>query len=116
MLVSLSVQIAMLVAFDQMPTAARVWVYTASRILGKEEIKLVSKSLSDFMATWQSHGKEVKASFQLVENRFVIIAADDSNTDISGCGIDKSIHEIQKLRKENANLRMAIDELKKTIR
>ena len=90
----------MLVSFENLPDTARVWVYTASRILSKEEMKLVSESLSHFMETWQSHGKEVRASFQLFENRFVIIAADEQYNELSGCGIDKSLHVLQLLEQE----------------
>jgi hypothetical protein len=42
----------------------------------------------------------VLASFQLVENRFVIIAADEHFNELSGCGIDKSLHVLQILEQQ----------------
>ena len=90
----------MYVAFKELPSNARIWVYTAGRILTEQESQLISEKLVLFVQTWQSHQKDMKASFLIAENRFLVIAADESYNDISGCGIDKSFHVVQELENE----------------
>src|SRR5690606_26664436 len=87
----------MYVSIDRLPETARIWVYRASRLLSKEEIKQVADKLESFVQTWQSHQMDMRASFLVVEDRFVVIAADESYNEISGCGIDKSTHVVQEL-------------------
>lgn len=87
----------MLVPFDILPDSSRVWVYTAEKPLLPEQKKIVTHKLETFLENWQSHQLDVKASYALMENRFLVIAVDESYNGISGCGIDKSFHLIQEI-------------------
>jgi len=82
----------MIIPFEQMPLTARVWVYQAERELVENEIVFLSNSLQNFINQWSSHGAELKGSFQIVHNQFIIIASDENSASISGCSIDKSVH------------------------
>jgi hypothetical protein len=90
----------MYLPFDQLPTTSRTWVYTTARLLSKNEVERVLEKIKSFLETWQSHQMDMKASFLVVENRFIVVAADESYNDVSGCGIDKSTHVLQELEKE----------------
>ncbi len=90
----------MYIDFNQLKPESRIWVYTSSYLLSDQTIIKISEKLLIFCNAWQSHQMDMKASFLIAENRFIIIAADESYNDISGCGIDKSIHAIQELEQE----------------
>jgi len=90
----------MFIPFNQLPKTARIWVFTSGRLLSSVEVNKISSKLESFIETWQSHQKDMKASFLVVENRFIVIAADEMYNDISGCGIDKSIHALQNLEND----------------
>jgi len=90
----------MFTQFNNLPDNARIWIYQSDREFSGAEMKLISAKLSAFTETWKSHGKDVKASFLIKYNRFIIIAADIEFNDVSGCSIDASVHFIKTLEKE----------------
>lgn len=90
----------MYVPFESLPDNARIWVYPAKRQLQKSEQDLISQGLLSFIQSWQSHQTDVKASFVIKNDRFIIIGSDESDHGVSGCGIDKSVHHIQELEKQ----------------
>lgn len=87
------------IPFEHLPDNARIWVYSANRSLNAQEQELISKGLSSFIHAWQSHQVDVKASFIIKNDRFIIIGSDESSHGVSGCGIDKSVHQMQELEK-----------------
>jgi ribonuclease HIII len=90
----------MLVPFHTLPDSARVWVYASERVLSEQEQILVGQKAEHFLDTWQSHQADVRSSFEIRENRFLILAVDENFNGISGCGIDKSLHFVQELEVE----------------
>ena len=87
----------MLVEFDQMPVQARTWVYQADRDLNPQEIEAVTANLDRFIQEWTAHSAELRGSFKVFYNRFLVITVDESHHGASGCSIDASVHFIQKL-------------------
>ena len=85
------------IPFNEIKDHARVWIYTSPTTLTPEEEASIKEMLLTFTAQWQSHQKDVLASFTILEKRFVVIAADEMFSDISGCGIDKAMHAIQEI-------------------
>jgi len=90
----------MYTSFELLPENARIWIYVANRALGPSEQEVVHQKLLPFVKEWQSHQVDVKASFIIKEDRFIIIGSDESTHGISGCGIDKSVRQLQELEKE----------------
>lgn len=89
----------MFLPFEKLPDTSRVWVYASERPLSQNELAALSDKLQHFTSNWQSHQKDVVSSFKVIDDLFVVIASDDSS-DVSGCGIDKSVHVMQELEKE----------------
>lgn len=88
-----------------MPSDARVWVYQSNRNLRDAEVSSIEDSGISFIDEWAAHGASLKASFDVLYNRFVIIAVDEKQALASGCSIDKSVHFIKELEKQlNLNL------------
>ncbi len=90
----------MLTDFNQMPAESRIWIYQSSRILSEEEADKISLETTEFLENWSSHGNELKASFQLKMNLFLIIAVDELSAAASGCSIDSSVQVVKKLEHE----------------
>ncbi|WP_350207130.1 hypothetical protein [Ekhidna sp.] len=90
----------MLIPFDQMPDNARLWIYQAERKLKPEEVRFVEENTNNFLNQWQAHGQDLKASFSVEYDQFLIISVDESFSQASGCSIDASVHLIKALEKE----------------
>ncbi|MES2284527.1 MAG: ABC transporter ATPase [Bacteroidota bacterium] len=84
----------------QMPEDARVWVYQSNRVISDLEAVAIEKAGIQFIADWTSHGANLKASFDILYNRFIVIAVDEKQATASGCGIDKSVHFVKELEKQ----------------
>ncbi len=83
-----------------MPDHARLWIYQTERKLTDQETEFVRQNTANFLNQWQAHGQDLKASFDLKYNQFLIISADESFSQASGCSIDASVHLIKALENE----------------
>ncbi|MDV3309783.1 MAG: hypothetical protein LOY03_13310 [Cyclobacteriaceae bacterium] len=88
----------MFVEFDQMPDSARVWIYMADRKLDAEDREVVNKVIGAFTAEWAAHGVPLRASYTLAEDRFLVMAVDESHHSPSGCSIDSSVGALRQVR------------------
>ena len=89
----------MLTLFDQMPETSRLWIYQADRKLNQEEVSLIERLTTDFIDRWTAHGQDLKASFKIEREQFLVITLDEKFTGASGCSIDASVHHIAQLEK-----------------
>ncbi|MBO6577385.1 MAG: hypothetical protein JJ896_18065 [Rhodothermales bacterium] len=80
---------------SRLPQEARLWLYACDRVLTPSEQDFVMTRVQAFMDTWTSHGRPVLAAAELIEGRLLGIAAVVEEADISGCGIDKSVHILE---------------------
>ena len=85
------------IPFDEMPSTSRVWVYAANRKLTEAEQLEITQRGQSFVTGWTAHQQQLKASFTVLHNVFVVIAVDEQMNEVSGCGIDKSIHLMQEI-------------------
>ena len=83
--------------FSSLPDQARLWIYASDRTLQKDEIHQIRLLFDEFIADWHSHGRKVSAEFDILHNRFVLLAANIPDADISGCGIDASVHALEQI-------------------
>jgi hypothetical protein len=88
----------MFVEFNQMPDDARVWIYMADRKISEEHRGVVNAILGAFTVEWAAHGVPLRASYQLAEDRFAILAVDESHHSPSGCSIDSSVGALRQIR------------------
>jgi hypothetical protein len=90
----------MYVPFEEMPDSARIWAYQSDRYLSFEEVEVASAYLLNFTNEWTAHSKDLRASFTILYNTFIILAVDEKAEGASGCSIDKSVKVMQQLEKE----------------
>lgn len=78
--------------------ASRVWIYQSSREFSNDEATQIQLQANAFVANWAAHGAKVKGMALVLLNRFVLLIADESQTQVSGCSTDSSIHFMQQLQ------------------
>ena len=90
----------MFVEYNQLPNNSRVWVYQSDRKFTSDEIDFISKNAEVFVNQWTRHGSNLKGSFTIKYNQFLVLAVDEGFNNVSGCSIDASVHFVQDLEKE----------------
>ncbi len=89
------------VEIEQLPETSRVWIFGADRSLNDEQRERLLGTVDEFLGGWSAHGSKMEGARQLIENRFLIVAA-DPGTNPSGCSIDRLFSTLQKLEGELA--------------
>jgi hypothetical protein len=87
----------MFVPFETLSNNARLWIFQGERKFSQDEITIISNRLQLFSNGWSAHGQPLLASFQLREDRFILLAVDESLHQASGCSIDDSVHVIREI-------------------
>ncbi len=90
----------MLISFNEMPEEARLWIYQAERKLTDKEVEFVRFNTENFLNQWRAHGQDLKSSFTIEYDQFLVISVDESFSQASGCSIDASVHLIEALQSE----------------
>jgi hypothetical protein len=86
--------------FSHFPDHARLWVFALARELTPDDEALVRERLDAFASDWKSHGVPVHGSYEIAENRFVLVAGyvDDG---VSGCSTDSMVRVLKELRRDH---------------
>lgn len=90
----------MFVPFSSLPDTARVWIYQSSREFSKDELHIIQEVLADFLTQWTAHGVQLRASYELPYDRFIVIGLDEAEQHATGCSIDASVNLIQTLEQQ----------------
>ena len=88
----------MFVDFEEIPEDAKVWVYPSSRKFYPNEIEVIEEKIKKFIESWKSDDTSFKASYKFLNNRFIILTADDIATELSNADIDTSVSFILSLQ------------------
>jgi len=76
---------------------SRVWVYQSDRCFDDSEIETINLLCHDFIKGWAAHGAPLKASFEVIDKYFLVLAVDQNIASASGCSIDSSVKFIKDL-------------------
>ncbi len=87
-------------SFEHFPDHARLWIYAADRILTQSEQELINNKASRFLEQWTAHEIPVDAIFGIQYDCFLLLMVNEETSDISGCGIDKSVAFMKSLGAE----------------
>jgi|SRR5690554_898354 len=90
----------MYVPFDTLPDDSRIWIYQSNRKFTDWEIKEIETELHNFVESWTAHGDNLHASFTTRYNRFIILAVNQNEYNVTGCSIDTSVRFIQSLEQK----------------
>lgn len=86
-----------MVAYQDLPANARVWIYQSNRLLTVTESEQARQALRQFVEQWQSHGKPVRAWSEVLHQLFLVLVVDEDYEAPSGCSIDASVALIREL-------------------
>lgn len=101
----------MIVDFSLLDDSSRVWIFQSDEIISDDKIDLINFNLNSFLTNWSSHGKELKCSYEIKFNLFIVIGVDSPFNNASGCSIDtltNFIIDLQSKTKLNFFNRLAI--------
>ncbi len=79
------------------PSETRVWIYQANKPIDTEKLPALRSVVNQFAQNWVSHNRQLRAHGDVLHNRFILLAVDESQADASGCSIDKSVHFLKQL-------------------
>jgi len=89
---------------DLLPTDfnanSRVWIYQSERAFTETETTQINESLDDFTAQWTSHGAKIKGFGKVFFNQFIVLMADETASQVSGCSTDSSVRVIKKIEED----------------
>jgi hypothetical protein len=85
------------VPFDSLPDASRVWVFGSNRQLTEESTTTLLKGVEEHLVDWKAHGAPLTVGSQLRDDRFLVVAVDQSTAGASGCSIDGLFRVLQGL-------------------
>jgi hypothetical protein len=74
--------------FTGLPDDARLWVFAAAHPLKEEQKSRLLSDVDSFLERWNAHGHPVVGARALRDDRFLLMAADERATGVSGCSID----------------------------
>ncbi|GAB4136979.1 MAG: hypothetical protein Fur0041_11600 [Bacteroidia bacterium] len=90
----------MILRFNDMPDHSRVWIYQSDKDITDLQAEEIRRKAAMFLLDWTSHGNVMKASIDVLYNRFIVVAVDESHASASGCGIDKSVRFMQQIEQD----------------
>ena len=83
---------------DYSPTS-KVWVYYSEKDFSAHSSE-IQYTLHQFTSNWKSHGSPVKGNGYTIDGHIILVVADTSVCDVSGCSADNSVQFITQLGQE----------------
>jgi hypothetical protein len=77
------------------PMDARLWVFVGDRKMSATEIAWMNESLTQFVSSWQTHGKSLDAVGFVLHEAALVIVANENAVKASGCSMDKINHFVK---------------------
>ncbi len=90
----------MFVPFESLPSDARIWIFQTDRPLTADEKRIAEERLHEFTNEWAVHGNPFNTSYTIQHHHFLILAADESSQNASGCSIDSSVRVLKELEQK----------------
>lgn len=87
-------------ALEELPDAARLWIFGADRRPDPRETARILDRTSEFLEGWTAHRSELVAGLDWRRHRFLLVALDESRTAASGCSIDDLMRRLGELERE----------------
>ena len=79
---------------------SKVWIYQSSRAFIEKEANEINEQLLHFSAQWEAHGAPVKGWAKLLFGQFVVIMADETEVNVTGCSTDSSVRVIKSFERQ----------------
>ncbi|MBT1704185.1 hypothetical protein [Chryseosolibacter indicus] len=91
----------MFIPFDSISPSSKIWIFQSAMPFTTVQKNNVSNYLLEFTQQWNAHGHELKSSFKIAFDHFIILAVDESYIATSGCSVDESVRAIKTVEATN---------------
>lgn len=88
-----------LIPLSEQTNESKAWIFGIPAPLDAEAREKAVREMVDFAAGWRSKGKEVRASVELRDERFLIVAAEEWVMS-SGCAMDRVFKQVRSISGE----------------
>jgi len=79
---------------------SRVWIYQSSRPFGEQEALEIDEQLHQFYSQWQTHGAPVTGWGKLIFGQFIVMMADETGNNVSGCSTDGMVRVVKSIERQ----------------
>jgi hypothetical protein len=79
----------------------KIWIYLSDKELKGELLNSVLKAGNDFVQNWKAHEMPLNATFEVVNDRFIVVGVDETTYNASGCSIDKLLRLVKQLESDH---------------
>ncbi len=83
--------------FKNLSPNAKVWSYITNSSLRDINNEKLKNKFDEFFSTWKSHGENINGSFKIVNNHFLLIAADVNGNNLCGRAVDSQVRFIKEI-------------------
>ena len=87
----------MFVNFDHLADSSKIWIYQSNREFTENEMQEINEMLESFIGSWKRHGDDLRASYLIKYNQFIVLAVDEDHNEVSGCSVDASTHVFKQI-------------------
>ena len=93
----------MFIPFESLPSSSRIWIFQSDRPLTPEQLPKAETRLRQFTDEWSVHGVPLETSYTIKFNQFIILGADETRQNTSGCSIDSSVRVLKEIEGDLGN-------------
>jgi hypothetical protein len=79
---------------------SKIWIYQSGRRFTPEQQAEIDEQLSQFYTQWTTHGAPVKGWAKLVFGQFIVVLADETGSNVSGCSTDSMVRVIKSIERQ----------------
>ena len=92
----------MVIEFDKISSHSPIWIFQCNKMLDSSLISQIEFDVKNFLNNWTSHNLEMKSSYKILHDLFLVISVENNFSNPSGCSIDKLINFIKNIN-QNKN-------------
>lgn len=86
-------------SLSQFSPASKVWIYYSEKPFGAHA-NAIQEQITNYTQGWTSHGAQVTAAGFILGQHIILLVADTSLSEVSGCSTDSSVRFITSLGKQ----------------
>lgn len=86
--------------FEGLPNDARLWIFGAMQPVVGSDARRFLEIVDSFVDRWAAHGHPVIGGRDWRHDHFLLVAADERATGVSGCSIDSLFHALKAAESE----------------
>ena len=87
------------VPFVTLPDSARIWVFASPQPILGPDAEALLEAAEEFVRVWAAHGADVVGGLDWRYDHFLLVAADEAATGVSGCSIDALFDSLRGLER-----------------